>query len=224
MSSSVLLKRPVKSVIFDLDGVLLDTEPIYTAAAEEVIARYGKSYPWDIKKQTMGRDPRFGAELLTRTLNLPLTAEEYLAERGQLLEKSLPSAAAIPGAPEFVQSLSDRGVPIAVATSSDRALFGVKTSAHAWFSQFSVIVCGDDGIAQYKPEPDIFLTAAKMLGTAAEECLVFEDSIAGIKAALSAGMQVIAIPDPRQEAEHFKGAAHRIKDYRELSVDALGLG
>ena len=153
---------------------------------------------------------------MIETLGLPISPAEYLRQRSLLLEKSFLSAAAIPGARSFVEGLAARGVPIAVATSSDRHMFTVKTRNHEWFSNFSVVVCGDDGIARYKPEPDIFLAAAERLGYEPEDCLVFEDSVAGLRAALNARMRVIAFPDPRHDPAQFAGATRLAEDFREL--------
>lgn len=210
--------------LFDLDGVLLDTEGLYTEATQAVVGRYGKTYDWSIKRHTMGRDARFSARFLLDALGVPLTPDEFLAERRPILESLLASSPSRRGAEAFVRALAARGVPMAVATSSERALFELKTRRHAWFSLFDAVVCGDDPrVTARKPAPDIFLVAARELGAAPATCLVFEDSPAGIEAALAAGMRVIALPDPELGAEHCSGA-HRIVDgWHSVSPSELGV-
>jgi pseudouridine-5'-monophosphatase len=207
----VKLRRPVRHAIFDLDGVLLDTEPIYTVASNVVAARYGKTHDWSIKGNMIGRPALDAAKYFVEALALPIGPEEYLAARDEYLHAHLPGAGAMPGAELFTRELHGRGIPIAVATSTGTELFGVKIGAHRpWFSIFSAIVCGDDArVIRGKPAPDIFLVAAREIGADPETCVVFEDSPAGVAAALAAGMQVVALPDPHMDVARY-AAAHAI--------------
>lgn len=222
--ATLWLARPARAVIFDMDGVLLDTEPIYTEATQALVGRYGKQYTWDIKRQIMGRDPRFGADVVIQSLDLPLSNEEFQAEMSRLLAALMPHAQAMPGVERFVRALHERGVPLALATSSGRIMFGIKSARHPWFSLFDAVVCGDDGGLRYKPAPDIFLAAASRLSCPADACVVFEDSLAGVRAALNANMQVVALLDPRQDRAAFLEATRVISSYDEVSLAALGFG
>ena len=104
----------------------------------------------------------------------------------------------MPGAVALTAALRERGVPTAVATSSSREFFELKTTHHHdWFDGFDTIIVGDDPrVAHGKPAPDIFLVAAEALGAPPGDCLVVEDSPAGVTAAHAAGMQVLAVPYP----------------------------
>jgi pseudouridine 5'-phosphatase len=189
---------PPRAVIFDLDGVLLDTEPLYSRATEEVVARYGQSYSLSLKRRLMGRGAKEGAALLVQELGLPISASEYLSERRQLLDPLLRASLPIPGAPELVQRLLTQGKLLAVATSSERCLLELKSGHHSWFESFHVVVCGDDpDLLRPKPAPDIFLLAASRLGVERQACIVVEDSLLGVEAARAAGMRVVARRDPR---------------------------
>ncbi len=218
------VKPTTRCVIFDMDGVLLDTEPIYTRATQSVVGRFGKSFDWSLKANMIGRSSARSAEYLVGALQLPITAETYLAQRHPLLLEGFAHAPAMPGARDLVVQLAERGVPLALATSSDRELFDVKSAAHDWFDRFGVVICGDDPrIGALKPAPDIFLLAAAELGLPAEAALVFEDSPAGVTAARAAGMRVIALPAPELDRALVRDAERILDSLDSIRVQDLSL-
>ena len=215
---------PPTHVIFDLDGVLLDTEPLYTLATQAIARRYGKTFDWSVKGNMIGRGTMDAAGYLVAALGLPMSAEQYLAERDSTLRTLFPGAAEIPGAEAFTRGLHERGVGLAVATSTDRALFELKVERRrAWFSIFSVVVCGDDPrLGRGKPDPQIFLIAAGDVGADPACCLVFEDSPAGVMAARAAGMRVVAMPDPHMDLDCYPDADLVIRSFGECSLARFG--
>jgi pseudouridine-5'-monophosphatase len=217
-------ERAPSAVVFDLDGVLLDTEPFYTIATQEIVAEWGKVFDWSVKSRMIGRPSLESAQTLVEALGLPITPEEYLERRAARLESLFPTAVEIEGAEAFTRSLAERGIPLAVATSSERRLFELKTGRHReWFAIFDAVVVGDDPrVGRGKPAPDIFLVAAADLGVEAAGCLVFEDAPAGVRAARAAGMAVIALPDPAMDREAYGEADRVISGYADL--DPLSLG
>ncbi len=201
----------IKAVLYDMDGLLLDTEGIYTAVTQAIVHRYGLTFDWSHKRHMIGRPALDSARYLVTALSLPLTPEAYLTEREALLVAQFPHAEAFPGALRLVSHLRDVGIKQAVATSSSARLFAVKTQRHgALFGLFDAIVTGDE-VAVGKPAPDIFLEAARRLGVEPAACLVMEDAPAGVQAAKAAGMAVVAVPDPAMDRQPY-GAADWVLD------------
>jgi pseudouridine-5'-monophosphatase len=221
-----MIQPPIQNVIFDMDGVLLDTEPLYTEVTHRITSRYGKTYDWSLKANMLGRPAMDSAEYLIATLGLPIRPDEYLAEREPMLEELLATVSAIEGAESFTRDLHERGIPMAIATSTDARLFQVKIAGHReWFSIFRTVVCGDDPrVRRGKPAPDIFLAAAQGLGARPETCLVVEDSPFGVEAAVAAGMRVVGLPDPRMDRGRFADAHFVVSSFAEMRRLDLGVG
>ncbi|KAG0949820.1 hypothetical protein G6F57_006724 [Rhizopus arrhizus] len=186
--------------IFDMDGLLLDTERVYTEVTQQILNEYagGIRFTWDIKSKLMGRTGDESAAMVVETYKLPMTTTEYLKLTAVIQEELFPHAKVLPGVEKLIRHLHAHNVPIAVATSSTRSKFQLKTSLNKeLFELFDVIICGDDAeIKNGKPAPDLFLAAQKRLGNPpAENCLVFEDAVNGVQAGLNAKMNVVWIPD-----------------------------
>jgi pseudouridine-5'-monophosphatase len=215
----------ISHVVYDLDGLLLNTESFYTRASQSIAQRYGKVFDWSLKSRMIGKWAIDSAKIFTETLELPLTPEAYLEERRVLLEAMFPNAEPMPGAVRLTRHLHRHGIPQAVATSSDRRCFELKISRHTqWFSIFDCFVTGDEPqVKQGKPAPDIFLLAASRLQAAPSRCLAFEDSPAGLQAALAAGMSVVVVPDPQMAPGAFQGAGQVLRNLNQFDPAAWGL-
>ncbi|CAG8570481.1 8231_t:CDS:2 [Paraglomus brasilianum] len=195
----------------------------------EILARYGKTYGWELKSRLMGCRDREAAEILIRETGISMTADEYLSERTVKQESLFAFAKPLPGVLSLIKHLKDTNIPIIVATSSCRATFLLKAkNNHALFSLFdNNIVCGDDPkITRGKPAPDIFHVARERLGSPpANNCLVFEDAINGVEAAKNAEMNVIWVPHPALAAIHkdYFGATETLTSLEHFDPRKYGL-
>eukprot|EP00877_Chromochloris_zofingiensis_P009476 jgi/Chrzof1/4782/Cz14g26080.t1 len=196
----------VTHVIFDMDGLLLNTETFYTIAQQEILARHGRQFTWELKAKIMGKKALDAAQLLIVETGLQgqLSAQDFLKEREEILDRLFPTAQLMPGAEKLVRHLHACGVPMSVATSSHRRHFDIKTTAHKHFFELFVHITTGDQVTHGKPHPEIFMVAASKFNppAVAEQCLVFEDAPTGVTAARAAGMAVIMVPDPNLDRSH----------------------
>ncbi|WP_296262679.1 MULTISPECIES: HAD-IA family hydrolase [unclassified Pseudomonas] len=225
MSDAKQPKGPIKAVIFDMDGLLLDTEGIYTEVTDSIAQRHGKTFDWAVKQHSIGRGSQDFADYVISALQLPMSAEEFLTVRQPMLDERFPHAQPMPGAEALVRHLAKHNIPIAVGTSSSLHYFGVKTSKHgSWFELFRHVVTADhQDVTAAKPAPDIFLVAARKLGVEPKDCLVFEDSPFGVTAAKTAGMYAVAVPDSHMPVEQYAHADLMLSSLAEFAPQDWGL-
>jgi len=215
----------ISCLIYDMDGLLLDTEGIYTEVTQQIVGEYGKVFDWSVKEKIIGRRSIQAAKIIVESLDLPISPQDYLDSRKDVLLEKFKDTKALPGAKEMTTHFSKLGIPQALATSSSSPMFEAKFEKHKkWFSQFAQIVRGDDPeLKEGKPAPDIFLLAANRVGVDPAECLVFEDAPTGTEAALAAGMSVVVVPDPNMDHCHYKNASQIISSLKYFDPEYWGL-
>lgn len=190
--------RPPAACLFDLDGLLLDTEPIHAHAWREASRHFGLELGNDQLRQLRGRRRHDCAAAVLAWLaeagGPAIDADTLLAVRQPIAERLLVQAPPMEGAPELVRRCHDRGIPMALATSSSRDAVALKAAPHPWLALIRTRVHGDDPqLRAGKPAPDVFLLAAERLGVEAPRCWAFEDSAAGATAAAAAGCRVMVV-------------------------------
>lgn len=220
--------RPVSHVIFDMDGLLLDTEKIYESTMGSVVRGCGKEYLKEVRLAILGRKEQDAANIIVQRLNLPISSEEFCKRAKDEQSKLMGDARLMPGAERLLRHLHSSGIPIAVATSSGSESVKLKTSKHQeLFKLFHHIVKGssDPEVVNGKPAPDIFLVAAKRFPSPPqpEKCLVFEDAPNGVKAARSASMQVVMVPEAYIPDELKTEATLVIKSLLDFKPELFGL-
>jgi HAD superfamily hydrolase (TIGR01509 family) len=186
-----VLSRPPLAVVFDLDGVLVDSEAIWAAAERRTVESLGGEYTPEIAGLLYGRGHRDGGRLLADRFG---GDAEAVAERllGHALAGFRGGVPALPGARELVRSL-EGVLPIAVASNSVRPIVEAALTSVALDGRFDAVVCGDD-VERGKPAPDVYLAACRALGVAPADALAIEDSPVGTVAAKAAGLVVIGVP------------------------------
>ncbi|MBA3347018.1 MAG: HAD family phosphatase [Actinobacteria bacterium] len=184
---------PPAAVVFDCDGLLLETESCWTRAEEELFAAYGKDFGDEEKRALIGTSTFAGSQILARLLEQPGRANELGLELLDRVERRLlEDAVAFPGAVELVRELRAR-TPVAVASNTPGRLVRGALACAGVAELFEVVVAADE-VAEPKPSPDVYLRACELLGAAPAESIALEDSPTGVAAARGAGMFVIGIP------------------------------
>lgn len=213
------------AVIFDMDGTLIDSEPLYLAVESGICERYGKDIR-PLLPDLLGRTARDCAVLTLERLGITeLTVDDYLAEREAALLAIMPTVQLLPGVDRLVRHLHAAGVPIAVATSSPGDLLAAKASRHGpFFALFGAVVHADL-VAAGKPAPDLFLEAARRLGVSPVGCVAVEDAPAGVVSAKAAGMVAVALPNEAvgRHAYAAAGADVYLDRIDEIPLEQLGL-
>jgi HAD superfamily hydrolase (TIGR01509 family) len=185
----------VLAVVFDMDGVLVDTEHLWDEVREELTTEWGGRYTPEAQEAMMGMSSHEWSRYLHETVGLrepPETINTEVVRR--MLARYEVDLPVVPGAVEAVRRLHGEGVRLAVASSSNRELIDAVLRRLGLAALFEVTVSSEE-VARGKPAPDVYLETARRLGLDPARCAAVEDSASGIRAAHAAGMHVIAYPN-----------------------------
>ena len=210
----------LKAVLFDMDGVIIDSEPLWSKAEQQLLARRMLEYSPQLKTAMMGRDAKEAVGLLINHYNLSEGAEEIIAERHELISDLFKEhLQPVPNALELLRAVRDTGVKTGLVSSSPKQLVELAVNKLGIMGLFDLALSGDQ-VTRGKPAPDIYLSAAEKLGVDPVNCLVIEDAPLGVAAAKAAGMCCLAISTSASEPE--LGAADRVvRDFAEVDLALL---
>lgn len=188
------------AVIFDLDGVLADSEQLWNEAKQELVREVGGRWRDEAPREMMGMSSPEWSAYLSDQLEVPLPSDEVnrqvVARIEALYRKRLPL---LPGAVESVRAIAAEW-PVGLASSSNREIIDLFLRESGLVDDFRVAVSSEE-VARGKPAPDVYLEAARRLSVAPTGCVAVEDSSNGLRSAAAAGMQVIAVPNPHYPPE-----------------------
>ena len=196
-----------RAVVFDLDGLMFNTEELYQEVGTELLRRRGYVFTQELLDQMMGRPSQIALQMMIDTHTLKSTVEELLAETDEIFPEILQRRLApMPGLVELLAALERNAVPKGIATSSRRSFVERVLGTFGYQPRFSPILTSED-ITHGKPHPEIYLKAAERLNVTPGEMVVLEDSQNGCRAAVAAGAITIAVPGEHSRKHDFTGVA-----------------
>jgi HAD superfamily hydrolase (TIGR01509 family) len=191
------MPQPFRAVIFDLDGVLADSELWWNEIDKKLLGEYGVAYCGEYHRNVLGVSYRLAVEFYKKAFGISAPTEELMRRRGEIAAEFFANRIGLfPSTRAVLEELREMNLRLAVATSSLSASARPFLDRHKLTTFFDVILTGDE-IERGKPAPDIYLHVAEKLGVPENECLAIEDALSGIAAGKAAGMRVAAIPDTR---------------------------
>jgi HAD superfamily hydrolase (TIGR01509 family) len=210
------------AVIFDLDGLLLESEQVWNASKHRLTEERGGRWKPEAERAMLGMSSPEWSRYMHDELELPLESAEISGEVVRLVTQTYArELPLLPGADEAVRRVAERW-PLGLASSSNREIIDTVLGRTGWSDLFAVTVSSEE-VERGKPAPDVYLEAARKLGAAPDRCVAVEDSSAGIRSALSAGMGVVAIPNRAYPPEpEVVGSANLVLDsLQDLDADAI---
>ena len=189
-----------KAFLFDLDGVLIDSEPLHGQAWKETAALFDLNLTYRQLKLLRGKRRIDCANELVELIPNKVEIEDVLRLHKPISKRLILTAQAMPGSESLVKTCHQNNIPMALVTSSSSESLKNKTAHHKWINLFSIQVLGDDKLLEKgKPAPDPYLLAAEKLNIAPQECWAVEDSISGVSSALKAGCFVLFLKEKSDE-------------------------
>jgi HAD superfamily hydrolase (TIGR01509 family) len=214
----------LKAVVFDLDGLMFNTEDLYQEVGQEILRRRGKVFTSELIDQMMGRQAQKALQLMIDWHQLEETAAALATESMEVMFGLLPNRLApMPGLLKLLERLEGAGLPKAIATSSSRVFVDRVLAQFEMAPRFAFILTAED-IVNGKPSPDVYLLAAEKHGVTPAEVMVLEDSQIGCQAAVAAGTHTVAVPSGQSVQHQFPGVQLIASSLEDPQIyQALGL-
>ncbi len=196
----------IRAVIFDLDGLMADSEPLAEWAWNQLLGRYGHRLDGETYRSVLGLRVVDSSKVICRRYGLPISPAEAMAERDRVFLEAVPSRLqARAGLYPLLDDLAARGLPLGVGTSGHRQYVTLALATLGIADRFGAVATGDE-VAWGKPAPDIYLLAAERLGVPSAHCLALDDAPPGVASACAAGMVGVAVPNPHTAGLEFPSA------------------
>jgi HAD superfamily hydrolase (TIGR01509 family) len=203
-----ILQPAIRAVVFDLDGLMFNTEDIFNEVGREVLVRRGKLMTNELLTQMMGRRAPEAIQIMIDFHGLRESVDALIQETRVLFtEKAAERLSPMPGLLELLTLIEDRQLPKGVATSSGRRYLEEILGRFDMLGRFHLTLAAED-VTHGKPHPEIYLAAAERLGVQPCEMLVLEDSHAGTTAAVRAGAVAVSVPNAHSRYQDFSHAAY----------------
>lgn len=206
-----LINGPIQAVIFDMDGVLVDSEPLHIKAEKKTLSPYGIELSEKEINTYMGMGVKTMLQSLIKKYKLSLTEDTLFRIHENNLIEQFQEAAVMPNAAKLIDFLIDNHIKMALASSSSRSLINLILKKLNLETVFDVVISGEE-VANGKPFPDIFLKTAELLHLEPNQCMVIEDSNNGVTAAKNAGMICIGFQSPNSQKQDISQADHMVDD------------
>jgi len=219
------IKRQIKAIIFDFDGLLVNTEELAVMAYDQFLGKRGIEFDHGLLGEMLGRPALINMKFLKERYNLEGEPEALLSERREITKALFEERMALmEGVTELLERVKNWSVKCAIASGGHREIIVPALKRLGVDDMFSVVVATEDLMkSSGKPDPEIFLLAAEKLAVKCGECIVLEDSPLGVEAAKAAGMRVVFVPDVRFTDPNHAKADVIIKSLHELTDEVMGM-
>ncbi|MCD7035199.1 HAD family hydrolase [Metabacillus sp. GX 13764] len=211
----------IKAVVFDFDGLIMDTESREYEALQEIFKEHESDLPLSVWGKGIGTHSGFDPfTYLEEQIEQKLDRDELRKNWMSRFEESIAKEKALPGVEGYLAAAKELGLKIGLASSSRYDWVSRHLKHIGLFEHFECIKTADD-VEKVKPDPALYLEAAACLGVKPEECLAFEDSVNGSMAAKAAGMKCVIVPNSVTKELEFKDFDHRLESMAEMELEAL---
>jgi len=213
----------IEAVIFDMDGVIIDSEPLYFKIQNELFNELGFSVLKSEYNTFIGAGMQLMWEKLSSKFDLPFTVNKLISMNNKLIYRTfseLPLLTATDGFHSFLKSLKESKIKTSVASSTSKRTINVILSRLNVIQEFDTIVSSEE-VQQGKPEADIFLEAARRINVKPDNCLVIEDSSLGVQAARKAGMHCVGFTNTNPENQDLSSASIIVSNFDKIDLESI---
>ncbi|QQY80324.1 HAD superfamily hydrolase (TIGR01509 family)/HAD superfamily hydrolase (TIGR01549 family) [Keratinibaculum paraultunense] len=210
----------MKAIIFDMDGVIIDSEPLHCKLEREILKELGGKITEEEHNAFIGTTDYHMWSILKEKFNIKKPVDEIIQMKKERFIKNIHMLNLVDNVEEFIEKLHKKGYPMGLASSNNRKIVNLIVNKFKLDKYFNVIISGED-VSKGKPHPEIFLKTAEKMGVEPHNCLVIEDAKNGVIAAKAAGMKCIGFKNPNSGEQDLSQADLIISSYDELDLNTL---